>query len=124
MTSHDNIPAAKTRWGLLVTTLILGFVLVGMGVVSFYGARIASNAVIRSRGVDMTIAVRRALVLSQGDIESALQETVDEIDGLTYAAVVTHRLGVLAKAGTPASSVEPSGLRPELLIIPSFDGLL
>ncbi len=81
MSSREPISAAATRWGLLVTTITLAVVLVGLGVLSFLGARQSSEAVIRARSMDMVVSVRRALAQSGGDHQAALDEVLEELEG-------------------------------------------
>ena len=99
------------RWGLLVTTVALGAVLVGMGLAGYLGARETSEEVVRARGVDLSVSVRRALARSEGNHQTALEEIVEDLgeQGLRYAAVVTPGRGVVAVVGestTPLSSYQ------------------
>jgi two-component system sensor histidine kinase HydH len=87
----------------MVTTVALAVVLVGLGLAGYLGARQTSRSVARARGLDLALSVRRALVLSDGRHQEALQEAVEDMaeQGLRYAAVVIPE-GVLAEAGEPS----------------------
>ncbi len=111
------------RWGLLITTIALGVALVGMGLVGYFGARETSESVVRARGVDLSLSVRRALALAQGEHQTALDEVVEEMaeQGLRYAAVVTPARGVIAEAGESAADLpdfssqsQQRGMEPQI----------
>lgn len=111
------------RWGLLITTIALGVALVGMGLVGYFGARETSESVVRARGVDLSLSVRRALALAQGEHQAALDEVVEEMaeQGLRYAAVVTPARGVIAEAGESAADLpdfssqsQQRGMEPQI----------
>jgi two-component system sensor histidine kinase HydH len=111
------------RWGLLITTVALGFVLVTNGVLGFLSARDASRSLIRTRGIDLTLSVQRALVRSGDWSEEGLLEIVDEMaeQGLRYVAIITPEGGTLMEAGEASAPVpeyrrlpRPRGAEPNV----------
>lgn len=100
-----------SRWGLLVTTLALGGLLVGTGVMAYVGALEASEDVIHARSVDLLGAAFRQVRAAGGPEAASFDDLLAEMadQGLTYVAVVDRRAGrVLASAGEPVGPVLPT----------------
>jgi len=102
-----SIPRGMARWGLLITTVALGIVLVGSGLLSFVSARESSDAVIQARSYDLLSSVRRQLRL-HGPTEEVLEGLLADMEdqGLTYIAVVDRQGRVAAEAGERIGPLE------------------
>lgn len=108
MKPRKPIPASITRWGMLITTIVLGAVLIGMGVAGYLGAQSTAESLTRARSLDLMFSVRQALRQSGGDHQSALDEVLEQSEeqGLRYIAVVTGKRGAVVTAGQPGAPVE------------------
>src|SRR5437762_10730445 len=110
-----KVSAQAARWGLLMTTVVLGATLVGTGVTTYLGARSTAAAVTETIASDTLSAVRAAII----DAASFDQQTIAGIvqklqpSGVRYVAVTTPN-GTTVAGGTPptnASLPESSGVR-------------
>ena len=105
---------ALARWGLHVTTVVMGAVLVVTGTTGFLGARRSADAVARAAVGAMALAARRDLI-RVADRQQALDELREELadQGLSFVGLV-ERGGRLAHgSGEPVSGLEGIG-RPGL----------
>lgn len=93
------------RWGLLITTVALGVVLVGTGVAGFLASRNAARSLVRTRGLDLALSVQRSVLRSGGQPQAALDEVLEEMEeqGLRYVAVVTPNRGTILESGEPSA---------------------
>jgi two-component system sensor histidine kinase HydH len=114
MTGYSALGA---RWGLLLTTMMLGVTLVVMGVTNYLDARGTGAAMTRVEANDLLALrhdIRDAATFAPPVLDRLLAES--EPRGARYIAVVAPD-GVLAAAGSPAAAVswQPPGpeQRPE-----------
>lgn len=112
MLQRKPISAAATRWGMLLTTVTLGSVLVGMGLFSYFAARRTAQDVIRARSLDMSMAVRREVVRGESGLQAALEDVLSDMEeqGLQAISIVTQGRGVIAQAGEPSTQAAPAAL--------------
>ena len=64
-------------------------VLIGLGVMSYVGARQAASSLARARSLDMIVTVRQALRQSEDDHQATLEELIESMEeqGLRFVAV-------------------------------------
>jgi two-component system sensor histidine kinase HydH len=94
------------RWGLLITTLALGAVLVAISLTGYLGARETGEAVVRARGMDLLYLVQRSIMLA-GELEEGMLNDVvadSESQGLRGASVVEPSGELVASAGVSSGS--------------------
>jgi signal transduction histidine kinase len=102
------------RWGLLVTTVAMGAVLVVTGTTGFLGARRSADAVARAAVGAMALAARRDLARAP-DRQRALDELRAELagQGLAFVGLVERGGGVVLGSGAAVAGLEGIG-RPGL----------
>ncbi|TNF25695.1 MAG: two-component sensor histidine kinase [Deltaproteobacteria bacterium] len=104
----------RARWGMLVTTLVMGVALVVTGVTTFLSNRAAADAVADARAMDLYHGVRRSLRDAADALDATLVEILEESSeqGLRYVAIVGPEGELLATAGEPVAKGAPSPLPP------------
>jgi two-component system, NtrC family, sensor histidine kinase HydH len=104
-----RIKAQAARWGLLVTTIAMGVVLVFSGVSGYYGARRSAASLTRSLALDTLVAVRRSLAAARLPDTAALKEVLADLgsQGLTYVAILAPRFEPLPPPGSPGELPGP-----------------
>lgn len=110
----SSISPAATRWGMLVTTITMGLVLIGMGAANTVAARQAADALDHARSIDLVFSVRQALAAERDrDRQQVAEELVEQLggQGLRSVVVVTHKQGLVATAGDPQVPVDPAQLK-------------
>ena len=111
--SMTTTPAPTTRWGLLLTTLLLGVALVATGVATYLDARGSASSTARVEASDL-LQIRHDL-RDAGSVDVATLERLLEQArprGARYLAVVA-RDGVIGAAGTPGAEVTWQAPGPE-----------
>jgi two-component system sensor histidine kinase HydH len=95
------------RWGLLMTTIVLGAALVGTGVATYFGARSTAVAVTDTIASDTLSAVRSSIIDAGTYDQTLIGSIVQRMQpqGVRYVAVITPN-GVTTAAGQP--SVQPA----------------
>ncbi len=90
------------RWGLLVTTLAMGVVLVVTSLLGYLSARDAGASVVRARGRDLLFVVQRSILLAGAPDSETLGEIVEDLKSQGLRAIsLTGPSGMLASAGDP-----------------------
>jgi len=112
----------SARWGLLLTTVAMGAVLVITGTTGFLGARRSADAVARAAVGTMALAARRDLART-ADRGAALDELREDlaVEGLSFIGLVDRGGTVIHGAGDPSPRIHlapGTGRRPGPLIEP------
>lgn len=111
MNARRTTRSRSARWGLLVTTVVTGVVLVAVSGAGYLDVRRTAGAVVRERSMDLVMAARRSLLAAGAVDGDTLQAVVDEMkpQGLRYLAVVDPPDGVRAAGGKASAPVEGLG---------------
>ena len=99
---------ARARWGIFVTTIVMGAALLATGLSSLSEQREAADAVAEARAYDLFHAVRRTLRdegIESFDLSGLLTDF--EEAGLRYVALVGFHGQLLASAGTALGAGAP-----------------
>lgn len=95
------------RWGLLLTTVVMGAVLVVTGITGFLGARRSADAVARSAVGTMALAVRRDLART-AERQQALDDLLEDLaeQGLAFVGITDRQGRLIHGAGEAPSRIE------------------
>jgi len=134
-----NVPAdqpshgtRRARWGIFITTVIMGAALVVTGLTTWLQHREAAVVVAQARALDLFRAVRRSLrdevrgpssPDSDGKDRNELAELLTDFEaaGLRYVALMAPHGEVLAEAGTALARMGPA-VSPSAAGRPGFEG--
>ncbi len=102
------------RWGLLITNLLMGALLVATGLNGFFTTRQAADEVLRARGADLLFATRRALIAAGSLDPATLEEELQMLrtQGVTFVGVLDAGGDPVATAGQPADALGTAGSEP------------
>ena len=92
------------RWGLLVTTGVMGLGLVATSLAGYLGAREASSDLVRSRSHDLLRIAKRSMGWGDDELPARLTATFDDLtdNSVRFMAIVDPRGRVLTSAGDTA----------------------
>lgn len=121
-----NLQARKAtraaRWGMLITSISVGLMLVASSLLGYLGARDGAQSVARVRAMDMLSAARRVLLTSGTKPEQAESLLADmQVQGLQSVSLVNPSGETTLLAGTPVFKQgqyqrRPAAAGPQVLI--------
>ncbi|MFH1811458.1 MAG: HAMP domain-containing sensor histidine kinase [Pseudomonadota bacterium] len=114
--------ARSARWGLLVVTVMTALALILSALAGIAGARRGSDAVTQAVGFGLVREIRRELMWSRGEPQSALDLALEDLrdEGLRFVGVFGGRGALVASAGvalTPISNLPPPPEKGEQVLV-------